>query len=64
MIEIERLCERVVFMQAGRVVADDSPEGIGERYGRGSLEDVFLHLAGAEHYDHAEPAPQKTDHPA
>jgi ABC-2 type transport system ATP-binding protein len=64
MVEIERLCERVVFMQSGRVVADDSPEGIGERFGRGSLEDVFLHLAGAERYDHAEPAPQKTDHPA
>ncbi|CAN5728437.1 ABC transporter ATP-binding protein [soil metagenome] len=64
MVEIERLCERVVFMQAGRVIADDSPEGIGERFGRGSLEDVFLHLAGVEHHDHVEPAAQKTDHPA
>ena len=64
MVEIERLCERVVFMQAGRVVADDSPDAIAERFDRGSLEDVFLHLAGAEHYGHVEPTPQKTDHPA
>ena len=63
MLEIERLCERVVFLSAGRVVADDSPDAVAERYGRGDLEEVFLHLAGVEPAEHREPAPQETDRP-
>jgi ABC-2 type transport system ATP-binding protein len=47
MLEVERLCERVVFLSAGRVVADGSPTQVTERYGHDDLESVFLHLAGA-----------------
>ncbi len=46
MTEVERLCERVVFVAAGEIVADGSPEDVAEQYGHGSLEDVFLELAG------------------
>ncbi|MFL6111567.1 MAG: ABC transporter ATP-binding protein, partial [Catenulispora sp.] len=45
MLEVERLCERVVFLSAGRVVANGTPTEIIERFGRSDLEDVFLHLA-------------------
>jgi ABC-2 type transport system ATP-binding protein len=45
MIEIERLCERVVFISAGRVVADGRPGDVAARFGRDDLEGVFLHLA-------------------
>jgi ABC-2 type transport system ATP-binding protein len=45
MVEVERLCERVVFLSAGRVVADGTATAIAERFGRDDLEDVFLHLA-------------------
>jgi ABC-2 type transport system ATP-binding protein len=45
MVEVEQLCERVVFLSAGRVVADGSPPEITERFGRDDLEGVFLHLA-------------------
>jgi ABC-2 type transport system ATP-binding protein len=45
MVEVERLCERVVFLSAGRVVADGTAAEITERFGRSDLEDVFLHLA-------------------
>jgi len=45
MLEVERLCERVVFLSAGRVVANGTPVEIIERFGRSDLEDVFLHLA-------------------
>jgi ABC-2 type transport system ATP-binding protein len=45
MVEVERLCERVVFLSAGRVVADGTAAAIIERFGRSDLEDVFLHLA-------------------
>jgi ABC-2 type transport system ATP-binding protein len=45
MQEVERLCERVVFVNAGRVVADGTPAEVAARYGHGDLEGVFLHLA-------------------
>ena len=48
MLEVERLTERVVFLSHGKVVADGPPAAIAERYGRGDLEQVFLHLAGVE----------------
>jgi ABC-2 type transport system ATP-binding protein len=46
MSEVERLCDRVVFLSHGRVVADGSPADVATRFGRKGLEDVFLHLAG------------------
>jgi ABC-2 type transport system ATP-binding protein len=45
MIEVERLCERVVFISAGRVVADGTARQVAARFGRDDLEGVFLHLA-------------------
>ena len=45
MLEVERLCERVVFMTGGTIVADGSPADIVDHFGRGDLEAVFLHLA-------------------
>ncbi len=46
MLEVERLCERVVFLAAGKVVADGSPAEVADAFGHGNLEGVFLHLAG------------------
>jgi ABC-2 type transport system ATP-binding protein len=46
MVEVARLCERVVFLSAGRVVADGSAAEVAERFGGDDLEHVFLHLAG------------------
>ncbi|HKQ02171.1 MAG TPA: ABC transporter ATP-binding protein [Actinomycetes bacterium] len=45
MIEVERIAERVVFLSAGRVVADGPPLEVAARFGRDDLEEVFLHLA-------------------
>ena len=45
MVEVERIAERVIFLSAGRVVANGSPAEIAERFGRDDLEGVFLHLA-------------------
>jgi len=45
MAEVERLCERVVFIAGGRIVADGSPAEVAERFGHVDLEGVFLHLA-------------------
>ena len=46
MREVERLCERVVFLAAGKIVADGSPTEVADAFGHGDLEGVFLHLAG------------------
>jgi ABC-2 type transport system ATP-binding protein len=48
MLEIERLCERVVFVQGGRIVADGTPVEIAAKYDHADLEGVFLHLARGE----------------
>jgi ABC-2 type transport system ATP-binding protein len=45
MAEVERLCERVIIMKRGRIEDDDTPERLLERYGRATLEEVFLDVA-------------------
>ena len=45
MAEVERLCERVIFMKRGRIEDDDTPAGLLRRYGRHTLEEVFLDVA-------------------
>jgi len=43
--EVERLCDRVVMLKQGRIVDDGSPKDLIARYGRASLEEVFLDVA-------------------
>jgi ABC-2 type transport system ATP-binding protein len=45
MAEVERLCDRVIFMKQGRIEDDDTPARLLERYGRDTLEQVFLDVA-------------------
>jgi ABC-2 type transport system ATP-binding protein len=45
MLEVERLCDRVIIMKRGRIEDDGSPEQIMARYNRTTLEDVFLDVA-------------------
>jgi len=45
MAEVERLCERVIMMKRGRIEDDDAPERLLIRYGRQTLEEVFLDVA-------------------
>ena len=42
MAEVERLCERVIIMKKGRIEDDDKPGTLLARYGRRTLEEVFL----------------------
>jgi ABC-2 type transport system ATP-binding protein len=45
MAEVERLCADVVILKAGQVVDHDSPEALLSRYGRDTMEQVFLDIA-------------------
>lgn len=45
MLEVERLCDRVIIMKRGKIQDDDSPERIMARYNRDTLEEVFLDVA-------------------
>ncbi len=45
MTEVERLCERVIIMKAGRIEGDDTPQRLLDHYGRETLEQVFLDVA-------------------
>jgi ABC-2 type transport system ATP-binding protein len=48
MVEVERLCERVIIMKKGEIVDDDTPGALLARFGRASLEQVFLDVARGE----------------
>ena len=45
MLEVERLCDRVIIMKRGHIEDDDSPDRIMARYNRATLEEVFLDVA-------------------
>ncbi len=45
MPEVERLCDSVIMMKEGRIVDRGAPEALVGKYGRATLEDVFLDVA-------------------
>jgi ABC-2 type transport system ATP-binding protein len=42
MAEVERLADRVILLQGGRIIEDETPQALIKNYGRDTLEDVFL----------------------
>ncbi|MEU3271348.1 ABC transporter ATP-binding protein [Saccharomonospora sp. NPDC006951] len=46
MDEVERLCDRVAIIDAGRIVAQGSPKRLKENSGVSTLEDAFVKLTG------------------
>jgi ABC-2 type transport system ATP-binding protein len=47
MLEVERLCDDLLVMRQGRIVETGAPSAVIERYGRDTLEEVFLDIARA-----------------
>jgi ABC-2 type transport system ATP-binding protein len=45
MVEVERLCDRALMMRRGRIVDAGSPAELIGRYGRQTMEEVFLDIA-------------------
>lgn len=55
MAEVERLCDHVLIMKAGRIHDQGPPGDLVARYGRGTLEEVFLAIArGTDGLEHPE----------
>ncbi len=48
MAEVERLCSDVLMLKTGRLVDQGAPEDLLARYGRATLEQVFLDIARTE----------------
>jgi sodium transport system ATP-binding protein len=48
MQEVAALCDRIVVIARGRVVADATPEALRVQTGQGNLEDAFVKLIGSE----------------
>jgi sodium transport system ATP-binding protein len=53
MQEVAALCDRIVVIAHGRVVAAGTTDAIREQAGRDNLEDAFVHLIGSEEGLHA-----------
>ena len=49
MQEVSALCDRIVVIADGRVVADGTPDDLRAQTDRDNLEDAFVVLAGLEH---------------
>ncbi|MEO7916176.1 MAG: ATP-binding cassette domain-containing protein [Dokdonella sp.] len=47
MQEVGALCDRIVVIAHGRVVADASPDELREQTGEANLEDAFVHVIGS-----------------
>jgi len=45
MSEVERLCDQVIMLRTGHVVATGTPRELIHRYGRKDMEEVFLDIA-------------------
>jgi ABC-2 type transport system ATP-binding protein len=45
MAEVERLADRVIMLEKGRVIADETPRELIGRFGRSNLEETFLAIA-------------------
>lgn len=45
MAEVERLADRVIMLERGRILADETPAELIRRFGRETLEEVFLDIA-------------------
>jgi ABC-2 type transport system ATP-binding protein len=48
MAEVERLCDEVLMLKAGKIVDRGAPEELITRYGRENMEQVFLDIARSE----------------
>lgn len=59
MTEVERLADRVILLQSGRILEDETPKALVASYGRETLEDVFLDVVRGRSAAPIDPAPER-----
>ena len=47
MQEVEAICEQVIIINQGKIVADDNLSDLRKSHGNKSLEDIFIHLTAS-----------------
>ncbi|MFI4907148.1 MAG: ATP-binding cassette domain-containing protein [Steroidobacterales bacterium] len=47
MQEVAQLCDRIVVIAGGRVIADESPEALRQQTGESNLEEAFVKIIGS-----------------
>lgn len=45
MREVETVSDRIIFLSRGRIVADDTPANLKQRFGEEDLEEIFITIA-------------------
>jgi ABC-2 type transport system ATP-binding protein len=45
MRDVEEVCDRVLFMHKGRIIAEGTPQAVKDQFNQTSLEDVFISVA-------------------
>jgi ABC-2 type transport system ATP-binding protein len=45
MVEVEAVCDRVLFLSHGRIVLEGDPKTLPEQHGAASLDDLFVNVA-------------------
>lgn len=48
MQEVAQLCDRIVVIAGGKVVADETPDALRQQTGEANLEDAFVSIIGSE----------------
>jgi len=48
MRDIQEVCDRLIFLHGGKVLAEGTPADVHERFNRSSLEDLFIGVARGE----------------
>ena len=59
MHEVERMCDDVIMLRAGVVVDHGSPRQLIDRYGRDTMEEVFLDIARGVPDESGEASPER-----
>jgi len=45
MRDVEEVCDRLLFLNQGRIIAEGTPQSVKEQFQQQSLEDVFIRVA-------------------
>jgi ABC-2 type transport system ATP-binding protein len=45
MLEVQEVCDRVLFLSRGRILLDGDPRALPAQHGKTSLEDLFIAVA-------------------